>query len=80
MLEADGHEALHEMVTKVQSAYPGQQFKRLSGIDAHHDQVRFAWELSGDDGTVTVQGVDVGELADDGRFARITGFFGELPE
>jgi hypothetical protein len=80
MLEADGHDALHEMVTKVQSAYPGQQFKRLSGIDAHHDQVRFAWELSGDDGTVTVQGVDVGELADDGRFARITGFFGELPE
>ena len=79
MLEADGHAALADMVETVQRTYPGQQFRRLSGIDTHHDLVRFAWELSGD-GTVTVQGVDIGELADDGRFVRITGFFGELPE
>ncbi|HEX4529051.1 MAG TPA: nuclear transport factor 2 family protein [Acidimicrobiia bacterium] len=80
LLEADGHAALSDMVTAVQAQYPGQQFRRLSGIDQHHDQARFAWELSGDDGTVTVQGLDVVELADDGRLARVTGFFGELPE
>ena len=33
----------------------------------------------GPDGTVAVSGIDVGELADDGRLRRITGFFGELP-
>ena len=80
LLEADGHAALSEMVTAVHAQYPGQRFRRLSGIDQHHDQARFAWELSGDDGTVTVQGLDVVELADDGRLARVTGFFGELPE
>jgi hypothetical protein len=35
-------------------------------------------ELVGPDGTVAVAGVDVGELADDGRLRRITGFFGDL--
>jgi hypothetical protein len=80
LLEADGHAALSEMVTAVQAQYPGQQFRRLSGVDVHHDQARFAWELSGDDGTVTVQGLDVVELAGDGRLARVTGFFGDLPE
>ena len=79
MLEADGHAAIGDMVDTVQRTYPGQQFRRLSGIDAHHDHLRFAWELAGD-GTVTVQGIDIGELADDGRFTRITGFFGDLPE
>jgi SnoaL-like domain len=80
LLEADGHGAISEMVSAVQSQYPGQRFRRLSGVDAHHNQVRFAWELSGDAGDVTVRGIDIGELADDGRLVRITGFFGELPE
>lgn len=51
----------------------------ISDIDEHHDQFRFAWELVGPDGTVAVSGIDVGELAEDGRLRRITGFFGELP-
>ena len=80
LLEADGHVALSEMVAAVHEQYPGQRFRRLSGIDLHHDQARFAWELSGDDGTVTVQGLDVAELAGDGRLACVTGFFGDLPE
>ena len=80
LLEADGHTAIDEMVSAVQAQYPSQRFRRLSVIDLHHDQARFAWELAGDDGTVTVQGLDVVELADDGRLARVTGFFGDLPE
>ena len=47
-------------------------------IDEHHGYLRFAWELVGPDGTVALTGLDVGELADDGRLRRITGFFGEL--
>jgi len=47
---------------------------------AHHDQLRFAWELAAPNGAVTVAGIDVGALASDGRLHRITGFFGELPE
>jgi hypothetical protein len=80
MLEAEGHDALSDMVASVHTAYPGHRFTRLSGIDAHHDQVRFAWELAAPDGTTTVAGIDVGALGPDGRLRSITGFFGELPD
>src|SRR3954463_9586105 len=73
MLEAEGHEALSEMVAGVHTAYPGHRFRRLSGIDTHHDELRFAWELAAPDGTTTVAGVDVGTLAADGRLQRIAG-------
>ena len=78
MLEADGHQALSEMVAGVHTQFPGQRFERTSGIDAHHDLVRFAWQLAGPEG-VTVAGIDVGEIDGDGRLRRITGFFGDLP-
>ena len=80
LLEAEGHTALSEMVAGVQAHYPGSRFRRLSAVDAHHDQVRFAWDLIAPDGTVTVAGLDVGELASDGRLRRITGFFGDVAE
>ena len=79
MLEATGHAGIGEMVANVQAAYPGHTFRRTTGIDGHHDVVRFGWELVASDGSVFVAGVDVGELAPDGRLRRMTGFFGELP-
>ena len=79
VLEAEGHQGLSEMVAGVHAQFPGQRFERTSGIDTHHDLVRFAWQLGGPDG-VTVAGIDVGELDGDGRLRRITGFFGDLPE
>lgn len=80
VLEAAGHDALSVMVDGVHEQFPGYRFRRLSGIDTHHDQVRFAWDLAGADGAVAVAGIDVGQLGDDGRLRRITGFFGDLPE
>jgi hypothetical protein len=79
MLEAAGHAALSEMVTGVQTRFPGHRFRRASGIDIHHDQLRFAWDLVAPDGAVVVAGIDIGALAADGRLKRITGFFGALP-
>jgi len=78
--EAKGHDALSAMVDAIQTQFPGQRFRRQSGIDTHHDQVRFAWDLAAPDGAVTVAGLDVGVVADDGRLVSITGFFGEPPE
>jgi SnoaL-like domain len=78
--EAQGHDALSAMVDAIQTQFPGQRFRRQSGIDTHHDQVRFAWDLAAPDGAVTVAGLDVGVVADDGRLVSITGFFGEPPE
>ena len=79
LIAAEGHSALSAMVDGVQAKFPGHRFRRVSGIDAHHDQLRFAWELVAPDGAVVVAGIDVGGLAPDGRLARIAGFFGALP-
>ena len=79
LLEAEGHAAISEMVAGVQAKFPGHRFRRLSGIDTHHDQLRFAWDLVSPEGAVVVAGLDIGALASDGRLRRITGFFGEAP-
>ena len=80
LLEAEGHAALSAMVAGVHQKFPGHRFRRVSGVDAHHDQVRFAWELAAPNGAIVVAGIDVGMLGPDGRLRQITGFFGELPE
>lgn len=78
-LEAEGYAALSEMVAAVQARFPGHRFRRISGIDAHHDQLRFAWQLVAPDDSVVVAGVDIGALDPDGRLRCIAGFFGDLP-
>ena len=77
-LTGDGHAGIDAMARAMHEHYPGHRFRRTSGVDAHHDQLRFAWELVADDGTVALTGLDVGQLAGDGRLERVTGFFGEL--
>ena len=78
LLAADGRDGLSEMVATVHGHYPGYRFRRRSDVDAHHDRVRFAWDLVKPDGEVFVAGIDIGEVAADGRLRRITGFFGDL--
>lgn len=78
LLAADGHAALSEMVETVHQHYPGQRFTRLTAVDEHNGFARFGWHLAGDDGTVTVGGIDVAELTDDGKLQRVVGFFGDL--
>lgn len=78
LLEADGREAIAAMAAGVQASYPGTAFRRTTEIDGHHDLLRFGWELAGPDGPV-VAGVDIAELAPDGRLRAVTGFFGDLP-
>jgi hypothetical protein len=79
LLEAEGHEALGTMIENIHGLYPGHRFARTSGIDAHHGLARFTWEMRGPDGSLTVAGLDVAEVAADGRLRSVTGFFGELP-
>ena len=80
VLESEGYDGLSAMVAGVHERFPGHKFQRTSGIDSHHDTIRFEWELVAPDGSVTVAGIDVGTLSADGRLASITGFFGELPQ
>lgn len=80
LADAVGHDELAGMLANVHAAYPGFTIERTSGIDQHGDQLRFGWRLDAADGTPVVVGLDVAELAPDGRFARIASFWGDLPE
>ena len=78
-LAAEGHAAISAMAATLQAQFPGHRFRRSTAIDAHHGYLRVGWELVGPDGGVALSGMDVGEVAPDGRLQRITGFFGPLP-
>lgn len=79
LADANGHDELAAMVANVHAHYPGFAMERTTGIDRFGDQVRFGWRLDAADGTTVVAGLDVAEVAPDGRFGRIAGFWGDLP-
>jgi len=75
--EAKGAAALSAMIGRVRQQYPGARLERTSGVDAHHDVLRFGWRMVMADGKALPEGVDFA-LVVDGRIARIAGFFGVL--
>jgi hypothetical protein len=78
LMSGTGHDGIDAMVAGVQAQFPGHRFRRASEIDAHHDRVRFAWELGPADGPLLARGVDFGEIVD-GRLEAITGFLDAAP-
>lgn len=77
--ETSGHEGLDATFAAVQAQFPGNSFRRTSGIDEHHGWARYDWELVAPDGTVSVAGTDTVRFAPDGRIAAVVGFFGAVP-
>jgi hypothetical protein len=63
----------------------GARLRRTGGVDGHHGWIRFAWEVSTAEGEVIevggsrIEGIDVVELAEDGRFRRVVMFQGMSP-
>ena len=74
-----GREALEGFIASMHEQRPGAKIVMASGIDQHHNQVRFGWAFVQADGSTAIEGIDVGELAPDGRLARIIGFWGAPP-
>ena len=74
-----GHKAIAAFITGARAQFPGHSFRPSSGIDAHHDLLRFAWQLVGPDGAPVVEGFETGQVAQDGRLSCTLGFFGPLP-
>jgi hypothetical protein len=72
--EVAGADGLDALVAAVQEQFPGHRFVLASGPDAHHDRVRFAWHLVGEDGNAIAAGMDVAVVAGDGRLQAVTGF------
>jgi hypothetical protein len=77
---AEGREALSNLIGGFQQTFAGHRIVLASGADEHDDYLRFAWTISGPDGSVVMEGVDFGQLDADGRLKLICGFFGPLPQ
>jgi hypothetical protein len=76
----EGHEAIEAVIAGAREQFPGHVFKLIGDIDAHHDIVRFGWELvpEGGDESVVV-GFDVVVVADDERLRNVYGFLDKVP-
>ena len=74
----EGHAGIPGGDERFARAIPGHQFRQASAVDSHHNQFRYAWEFVTPDGAVALAGIDIGEVAHDGRLQRITGFWGDL--
>jgi hypothetical protein len=79
MLQAEGHTGIDTMVAQVHARFPGYRFRRTSDVDAHHDRVRFGWELGAEGGSPVVTGIDFGVVEGGKRLQAITGFFTSAP-
>ena len=74
-----GRKALADHIAKVRSGRPGARLELMSGIDVHHNVLRFLWRLVRADGTAGDISIDFGEIGADGRLVKMVGFFGPAP-
>ena len=78
-VDLQGRTALAQHIGKVRAARPGARLEFVSGIDVHHNVVRFLWRLVRADGSVGDTSIDFGEVGESGLLVRIVGFFGPAP-
>jgi len=74
-----GREALIALIGGMHGEMPGARIDVTSKTDLHHNKLRFAWRFVSGDGSMTIDGIDFGELAEDGRLQKIVGFWGQPP-
>jgi hypothetical protein len=75
----EGREALVAHLGAFLASGAGARVVVTSGVDEHDGFLRFAWQVVGADGSLQFEGMDFGELDEDGRLRRIVGFFGPFP-
>jgi hypothetical protein len=74
-----GRDAIAEWIGDFAERMPGATVKVTTGVDEHHGFARYGWVIAASDGSTAAEGIDVCELADDGRLRRIVMFFGSSP-
>ena len=76
----EGHRAIGEMIAGARKQFQGCAFKLTGNIDAHHDIVRFGWELVPEGGAESVViGFDVAVVTEGGRLRNVYGFLDKVP-
>jgi SnoaL-like protein len=73
LMSGEGTDGITAMIGAAQQQFPGHRFELAGAPDAHHDRVRFTWQLHGENGPVAT-GIDFATVAEDGRLQDVTGF------
>lgn len=79
LADVTGRDAIASLVGAVQSQFPDAVFSLRGPIDAHHDQVRFAWGLGAPDQEPAVIGFDVAIVDLSGQLSAVWGFLDKAP-
>ena len=79
LVDAEGRGAIEATIAAVQEQFPGFVFRRVGTVDAHHQQLRFAWELGPAGEEAPIAGSDVAVVDGDGRIANVFGFLDRVP-
>ena len=77
--QADGLDAISEMIGEAQTHFPGHSLTRRGEADVHGDRIRFSWDLAPDGGAAFFFGTDFAFVAKDGRLCDVTGFIDAAP-
>jgi hypothetical protein len=78
--EGSGHDSLDTMIATAQSHFPGYRLRLASGIETHHEYLRFSWVAGGTAETpLYIKGTDFVVMADDGRIKSVVGFVDAAP-
>jgi hypothetical protein len=82
LADVTGHDQIDDLIEAVHTQAPGHVFRLLRDtVDAHHDVVRFAWELVPESGGDPLAiGFDVAVMESDGRIRSVLGFLDKAPE
>jgi hypothetical protein len=77
---SSGHDSIDAMIAKAQAQFPGYSPHLASGVEAHHDYVRFSWAAGGTaEAPLYIKGTDFAVIADDGRLKSVIGFTDAAP-
>ncbi|HSM04385.1 MAG TPA: SRPBCC domain-containing protein [Longimicrobiales bacterium] len=74
-----GREAMETFIANARRFMPGVGMERTGPIRETHGRVHFPWRLTGPDGAVVGEGLDVGRLDGEGRFVELAGFWDDPP-
>lgn len=74
LVDVTGHAELIDVFARFHETYPACSFRRRGTHDAHHELVRWEWEMLDPNGSVILTGMDVAVVAD-GRLSMVAGFF-----
>jgi hypothetical protein len=74
-----GRDALLDLIEDFQKRRPWARMQFTSEPEEQQGSLRITWAVVEADGTTAAEGVDFGELAEDGRLRKVVSFLGLRP-